>query len=443
MPCSCVARSRWLDEAAQLVLHHLETRAFGAGGRGGLAQRLVEAFPLLLPARHRGFGFGEARRPRPARLRARLVEARAHFGERRFELGGELAVADPVQVGVLDALRDLLEFLPLARANFARVVDGLLGARDFGADLVVAALHFGEHRRLRVVLLSRTLDRGLDRALLRDRRLQREVALVQDCLARGRFALHFAQLEREQLRVRLPLLLLERLVAARRGGLALQVAQLLLDLVAQVAEAREVLARLRDAALGLLALLLVARDAGGFLEERAHVLGLRLDHARDHVLLDDRVAARAEARAEEQLRDVLAAAAHAVQEIRRLAVARHDALERHLGVVRVLAAELAVAVVEDEFDRRGADGLRVPEPLKMTSAIESPRRCLAEISPMTQRTASMMFDLPQPFGPTTPTRFVGKPTEVGSTNDLKPASLILVRRINSPRGTEAGAEREF
>ncbi len=79
----------------------------------------------------------------------------------------------------------------------------------------------------------------------------------------------------------------------------------------------------------------------------------------------------------------------------------------------------------------------------MTSAIESPRRCFAEISPMTQRTASMMFDLPQPFGPTTPTRFVGKPTEVGSTNDLKPASLILVRRIIHPGKLQGAAEEEF
>ncbi len=65
----------------------------------------------------------------------------------------------------------------------------------------------------------------------------------------------------------------------------------------------------------------------------------------------------------------------------------------------------------------------------MMSAIESPRRCFAEISPITQRTASMMFDFPQPFGPTTPVRLLGKLIEVGSMNDLKPASLTLVSRI--------------
>jgi hypothetical protein len=74
-------------------------------------------------------------------------------------------------------------------------------------------------------------------------------------------------------------------------------------------------------------------------------------------------------------------------------------------------------------------GLRDEDPLKMTSAIESPRKCFAEISPITQRTASMMLDLPQPFGPTTPVRLLGKVTVVGSTKDLKPAIFSLVKRI--------------
>src|SRR5207253_8524103 len=75
-------------------------------------------------------------------------------------------------------------------------------------------------------------------------------------------------------------------------------------------------------------------------------------------------------------------------------------------------------------------GLRAAEPLNTTSAMLSPRRCLAESSPITQRTASMTFDLPQPLGPTTPVRLLGKVIWVGSTKDLKPASLILVSRID-------------
>src|SRR5262245_7064772 len=74
-------------------------------------------------------------------------------------------------------------------------------------------------------------------------------------------------------------------------------------------------------------------------------------------------------------------------------------------------------------------GLRPLEPLKMTSAIESPRRFLADPSPSTQRMASMMLDLPQPFGPTMPMRLLGNLIVVGSTKDLKPESLILLRRI--------------
>src|SRR5690606_9984427 len=74
-------------------------------------------------------------------------------------------------------------------------------------------------------------------------------------------------------------------------------------------------------------------------------------------------------------------------------------------------------------------GLRPPEPLKMTSVMDSPRRFFAELSPITQRTASMTLDLPQPLGPTTAQRLPGKCTVVGSTKDLNPASLMLFRRI--------------
>jgi hypothetical protein len=74
-------------------------------------------------------------------------------------------------------------------------------------------------------------------------------------------------------------------------------------------------------------------------------------------------------------------------------------------------------------------GLRALEPLKITSVIESPRSLLAELSPITHLTASITLDLPHPLGPTTPTRLLGKVIFVGSTNDLKPASLILLSRM--------------
>jgi hypothetical protein len=73
-------------------------------------------------------------------------------------------------------------------------------------------------------------------------------------------------------------------------------------------------------------------------------------------------------------------------------------------------------------------GLRCVVPLKITSCMLSPRSSLALDSPSTQRTASMMLDLPQPLGPTTPTSWPGSMKLVGSANDLKPASLMELRR---------------
>ena len=185
----------------------------------------------------------------------------------------------------------------------------------------------------------------------------RELALAHRAVLHLGAGIDFAQPQSQQLRGQAPFGFLQRLVAARSRGLALQVTDLLVDFVAHVLQALEVLARVGDARLGLLAALLVTRDAGGLFDEGAHVVGLGLDDARDHALLDDGVAARAQAGSEEQLRDVLAAAARAIEEIVRRPVARHLALERHLGVVGIRPGDLAVAVVEHQFDRGGAHRL--------------------------------------------------------------------------------------
>src|SRR6185503_19936411 len=87
--------------------------------------------------------------------------------------------------------------------------------------------------------------------------------------------------------------------------------------------------------------------------------------------------------------------------------------------------------------------LRSPAPLKITSCIDSPRSADAFDSPRTQRTASITLDLPQPLGPTMPTSWPGVAITVGSTNDLKPESLICVRRKGDLRLRcfEAGSAR--
>src|SRR4249919_943713 len=83
---------------------------------------------------------------------------------------------------------------------------------------------------------------------------------------------------------------------------------------------------------------------------------------------------------------------------------------------------------------------RVFEPEKITSSIDAARMDLCEDSPMTQRNASTRFDLPHPFGPTTPVNPGSIAKSVGSTKDLKPSRRSLVSFIAlRPHCTFVGA----
>src|SRR5690606_26705870 len=73
-----------------------------------------------------------------------------------------------------------------------------------------------------------------------------------------------------------------------------------------------------------------------------------------------------------------------------------------------------------------SNGARAAVPAKMTSSISSPRRPRADVSPITQRSASTRLDLPQPFGPTMPVRPGSTSSSVGCPNDLKPERRSLV-----------------
>src|SRR5712692_2486647 len=71
-------------------------------------------------------------------------------------------------------------------------------------------------------------------------------------------------------------------------------------------------------------------------------------------------------------------------------------------------------------------GGRLAVPLKMQSAMRSARSDLWLCSPSTQETASTMFDLPQPFGPTMQVNPLPlKVMCVFSQNDLKPTNSTL------------------
>src|SRR5436305_1656656 len=85
-------------------------------------------------------------------------------------------------------------------------------------------------------------------------------------------------------------------------------------------------------------------------------------------------------------------------------------------------------------------GLRVSVPLKMTSAISSPRSDLADCSPSTQRTASSTLDFPQPLGPTMAVMPSRKLRIVLSANDLKPSSSSDCRCIVGQKPRASGGQ---
>src|SRR6185503_14723367 len=66
---------------------------------------------------------------------------------------------------------------------------------------------------------------------------------------------------------------------------------------------------------------------------------------------------------------------------------------------------------------------RLSAPAKITSSMPPARMALAELAPITQRSASRRLDLPQPFGPTMPVTPGSMRNSVGSTKDLNPESL--------------------
>jgi hypothetical protein len=94
-----------------------------------------------------------------------------------------------------------------------------------------------------------------------------------------------------------------------------------------------------------------------FLQIDPQVFRLGLHQLIDHALLDDGVASRAESRAQEDIHDVPAPALVAVQEVGGLGVPGHLAADGDFRIGRVLTADPAVTVIEDQLD--AGDGRRL------------------------------------------------------------------------------------
>ena len=192
-------------------------------------------------------------------------------GRQLFDLGaqrGDLAlVALDVAFELGQRRARLRELVALLLAQLAHVRDRLLGAADVRADFVVARLHRAHALGLLVLVDALRLDGGFGGALIGERLLHRELALAHGAVLHFGAGIDFAQTQREQFGGEPAFGFLQRLVAARGGGLTLQMADLLVDFVAHVLQAFEVFARVGDARLGFLAALLVPGDAGGFFDE--------------------------------------------------------------------------------------------------------------------------------------------------------------------------------
>ncbi len=125
--------------------------------------------------------------------------------------------------------------------------------------------------------------------------------------------------------------------------------QLALQFVTDISQALEIFHCPLDAALGLLAPLLVFGDTGGFFDEDAQLFRLRFNQPGHHALLNDRVATGTQTGAEEDVSDVLAAALGAIEEIGRLSIAIHAALDGHFGEIGVFASQAMVLIVEHQL----------------------------------------------------------------------------------------------
>src|SRR3990167_8806513 len=239
--------------------------------------------------------------------------------------------------------------LQLAQTLLA-VLDALLNTRDIAAHRVETALHQVETLAQLMVAIAQAFDARIGVALLGDQGFEADFLIADHRLAATYLLVQRLPTQCGELSLELTLLGLVFLILLRRLGLAMQTVELAFQLFTQVGQTRQVFMGAADAVLGFAAALLVLGDAGRFLDKVTQVFRLGFDQLADHALLDDRVAARAQAGAEEDVGNVAATALGAVKEIGVLAVAGDPAADRDFVVAGVFAGQGAVGVVEDQFD---------------------------------------------------------------------------------------------
>ncbi|SST09220.1 Uncharacterised protein [Acinetobacter baumannii] len=343
-------------QALQALLQVLDARLLHLGLAAGFGALLVEGIPLLLPGLHALLGLfqGDARFFRGGRAEFLFRCEHGHFLGQGREQG---TVMPEVRFGFLAGPFGFAQVvLQLALALLA-MLDALLDPGDVAADRIEARLHLVEAFGQLVMAVAQPFDAGIGTALLGHQGLEGDLLVADDPLALTDLLVQVAPAHGTQLGLELALLGLVFLVFFRRLGLPVQAFQLPPQLFAQVGEACQVFLGPTDAAFGFAAALLVLGNARGFLDEVAQVFRTRLDQLGDHALFDDRVAARPQAGAEEDVGDVAPPALGAVEEIGVLPVPRDPPANGYLGVLGVFAHQGGLGVVEDQLDARLAHRL--------------------------------------------------------------------------------------
>ena len=258
---------------------------------------------------------------------------------------------------------------------------------------------------------------GLDRVALRAR-------LGGAALGAGEALVVGAQLGREHPRPQLVRVALEPRVDVGGLRLALQRPQAAAGLALDVEGAVEVVLGALELELGAAAALAVLAEPGGLLDQQAAVARLRVDDLLDPALADHRVHLAPEAGVGEPLDHVGEPAAGAVQPVGAVTAAVEAPAHRDLGEIRRRVPSELSSTTSTSAAR---DGPRPSPPAKIMSCIAWPRTFSGLCSPSAQSTASVTFDLPQPFGPTMTLTPGEKTSRVRSGKDLKPLIVIELR----------------
>ena len=328
-------------------LHYPRRLDLGASPR--LGGRLIELVPGLLPGAHGAFGAFKGHRCGLV-CGPRLSSARLDLRQRlRKLLDASTVLFDAAQNVVLPLDRAGRVFLELTPTLLARA-QVLFEASDPCSDLVETLLNPVRHVRAVGKTCALRLDPGDKTRPFRDRGLAFQFQRFNR--SGSRLQLQGLSSPAQSKKLGLQTLLFRLVFAIPLGGLGLplQTCKLALELLAKIAEPLEILLGVPDAILGLAAALLVARNARRFLQIVPELLRFCLDEIGDHPLLDDRVASRAESRAEKDVLDVATSASRSIDEVQGLAVARYLAPDRDLRDLGVLTRQAAEGVVEHEFD---------------------------------------------------------------------------------------------